>query len=299
VFSESQATIFQHKSFKPDVRQHNIGNSVALNQSPPFQDFKLSARELRDFKDNGYIVVKNAIPSQVLEDAIRAINRAIAGGQHGGREGLVRDGLASDQNGLFDESVRSSPEVRALFRNSKVWRICECILGKNQVVPPNAGQVALRYPLEKQQVPNQLPRDRWHVDGMKDFIWKFKLLISVCLSPWQTPMSGQFTVFPGKHHEIFKSLSSMGQLNFLAGYRAPRPQMDVDAVQIIAQPGDVVIAHPLLPHRGGPNYSCNIRYACFFRLFRPSSDRFADPSQIPIRDVLQDCDGLKATLGIR
>ena len=36
--------------------------------------------------------------------------------------------------------------------------------------------------------------------------------------------------------------------------------------QLCMQPGDVVLAHPHLAHRGGPNYSPHVRYMVYFRL---------------------------------
>ena len=37
-------------------------------------------------------------------------------------------------------------------------------------------------------------------------------------------------------------------------------------LQLLLEPGDIVLAHPKLAHRGAPNYSSNIRYMIYFRL---------------------------------
>lgn len=40
----------------------------------------------------------------------------------------------------------------------------------------------------------------------------------------------------------------------------------IQPVQVRAKPGDIILAHPMLAHRIGNNYSPHIRYACFYRL---------------------------------
>lgn len=248
------------------------GKSNPLSSLPlsnQFKDAKLTREQLIAFRDDGFIVVRGAIPQGVVQNALRVINRAIADGKHG-PNATFSDGLKSDGTGRFPQEVRSHPDVVALFRLSRAFGYVDDLLGRGAYHIPNGCQVALRYPLPKnRQRPAVLPRSRWHIDGMdKNRANGFSLLMGVCISPWSAPFCGNFTVFPGTHYEIANALKSMGEDNFFAAYANPRPEVAAPARQIVAQPGDIVLAHSLLPHRAGPNFSCNIRYACFFRLTR-------------------------------
>ena len=53
----------------------------------------------------------------------------------------------------------------------------------------------------------------------------------------------------------------------------PKPGQ-VDPMSVILNKGDAVIAHQLLPHRIGINYSANIRYQVYFRVQHKDHDQF-------------------------
>ena len=45
----------------------------------------------------------------------------------------------------------------------------------------------------------------------------------------------------------------------------PKPE-EVDPMSVLLKKGDAVLAHQLLPHRIGLNYSPNIRYQVYYRV---------------------------------
>uniref|UniRef100_A0A6V3L3M4 Uncharacterized protein n=1 Tax=Lotharella globosa TaxID=91324 RepID=A0A6V3L3M4_9EUKA len=171
VAEASQATDFQlsvvmgRSDMGANARKRMLNNQDAkMPMVPPHRECKFSREELIFFRDNGYVVARNAISTEILSDALRVINRAIENGHHGGRD-VVVDGLKSDGEGKFEPTVRSDPAIAALFRKSKVWALLESIVGRDKIIVPGGCQIALRYPLA-QKDPEPLPRHRWHCDGM-------------------------------------------------------------------------------------------------------------------------------------
>eukprot|EP00039_Didymoeca_costata_P006264 m.88735 g.88735 ORF g.88735 m.88735 type:complete len:148 (+) comp13185_c0_seq1:1139-1582(+) len=90
------------------------------------------------------------------------------------------------------------------------------------------------------------------------------------------PFSGNFCVFPGTHRYLLplvkqqvmcgsELFSQETTPNATQPGIPPKPPL-TNGVQVLAAPGDVVFAHQKLAHRGGPNYSSNIRYQVYFRL---------------------------------
>jgi len=200
VSSPAEASTFEHHTINAKGGRHMqkvhqvIQNEMSL-PSRPVHTAKLSREEIIQFRDHGYIVARDAVSQDLLEDALRKINQAIEKGQHGGTDVIDANGLHSDGEGRFSKDVRLAPEIVSLFRRSKVWSLVESLVGPESLVPPKWGQVALRYPLPKGEI-QPLPRCRYHIDG--EFLPRFTLLVGVVLSPWQVPFCGNFTVFPGK-----------------------------------------------------------------------------------------------------
>jgi len=116
--SLAEATVFQHITMKGKT-QMEVKTEAQPHPSRPLSTAKFSRDELLFFRDNGYIVAKDAVSKDLVEDALRKINRAIEKGQHGGGE-VALDGLRSDGDGRFSVEVRRSPEITNLFMKSKV-----------------------------------------------------------------------------------------------------------------------------------------------------------------------------------
>ena len=152
-----------------------------------------------------------------------------------------------------------------------------------------------------------LPGTEWHTDGMrKGRRNPFTLLLGVALSAQQVELCGNFTVFPGSHHRLHQLMISGGRLRGVDDSRtAPSKHGDGDgdgdgaapvgdgysvavgasnpwcrgeglpdlgtACQLQVLPGDVVLAHPKLAHRGGPNLSPDIRYMVYVFVLRAAA----------------------------
>jgi len=93
---------------------------------------------------------------------------------------------------------------------------------------------------------------------------------------------GNFTVYPGTHHETVNLLKKMGEDSFLTSQNDDKIRHNwisneekqiIKSVQVQASAGDVVLCHPFLAHHVAPNYTQNIRYAVFVRPTRVDHQR--------------------------
>ncbi|CAK4667514.1 unnamed protein product [Aphanomyces euteiches] len=144
-------------------------------------------------------------------------------------------------------------------------------IGHTCVVPPQGAQLALRFP---EVAPPYEPKGtEWHTDGMRQGKWNpFTLLVGIALSATPTAHSGNLIVFPKTHHRLHAMLQDNASELLRVCVSADQvwgdgelPDMGVP-VPLLLQPGDVVLAHPKLAHRGGPNFSPHIRYQVYFRI---------------------------------
>jgi len=85
----------------------------------------------------------------------------------------------------------------------------------------------------------------------------------VALSNVHEPLSGNLIVFPGSHHYLQNKLQEHGTLEGSKVQCTSATSVWGDGtlpdlgtpVQLLCSQGDVVLAHPKLAHRGGPNFS--------------------------------------------
>jgi hypothetical protein len=85
-----------------------------------------------------------------------------------------------------------------------------------------------------------------------DRVAPFTLLACVVLSDTLEDNCGQLTVHPGDHRTLAAVIRREGA-SFVTAH-APRPHLTAPAFQVKARAGDVIFAHPMLPHkvrRGG------------------------------------------------
>ena len=94
----------------------------------------------------------------------------------------------------------------------------------------------------------------------------FSLLCGVALSDQSSPNVGNLHVYPGSHldptlHQWYSACIQQAE-----GDEAPgKPDLG-ESTQVLLNKGDVVIAHVLLAHRVGINFSENIRYQLYYRV---------------------------------
>ena len=163
-------------------------------------------------------------------------------------------------------------------------------------MPPQGAQIALRFP-EIGEAREPLGTE-WHTDGMRQGrLHPFTLLAGIALSNVPEPLCGNLTVFPGSHVLLQSRLTAGGKLH---GYDnecykpdnvwgdGTLPDLGTP-VQLLAARGDLVLAHPNLAHRGGLNFSPDIRYQVYFRI---KHKRLDDLQEQCSSDLWADLEGL-------
>lgn len=142
------------------------------------------------------------------------------------------------------------------------------------------------------------PAARPHLDGMysptngvkEGTIQNFTMLVGILLSDVTTDLAGNFTVWPGTHHQYESYFREHGPDSLLNGL----PPIDMpEPIAVKGRAGDVILAHYQLAHGIGPNLSPNIRYAIFFRL---SHVRHADDWRAPMKDIWMHWPGMRDML---
>ncbi|RLN69897.1 hypothetical protein BBP00_00000020 [Phytophthora kernoviae] len=230
------------------------------------QNSILSESQRQSFVRNGYLQIRGAVLLPLANAALRRINHDL------GIPGRMIDG-GVEGNVKLSGTTSNSDAVLDLYYLSDVCKYVEALVGADQVVPPQGAQVALRFP--ELGEPREPQGTEWHTDGMRQGRkHPFTLLAGIALSNVPEPLSGNLTVFPGSHVALHSRLTADGKLNGYDDecYKADSvwgdgtlPDLGVP-VQLLASRGDLVLAHPNLAHRGGLNFSPDIRYQVYFRI---------------------------------
>ncbi|GMF17338.1 unnamed protein product [Phytophthora fragariaefolia] len=236
----------------------------------------LSESQRQSFRQNGYLQIRGAVPLPLANAALRRINHDL------GIPGNMIDG-GVEGNIKLAGNTSNSDAVLDLYYLSDVYKYVEALVGTDQVVPPQGAQIALRFP--ELGEPREPLGTEWHTDGMRQGrLHPFTLLAGIALSNVPEPLCGNLTVFPGSHISLHSLLTADGKLHGHDDecYKADSvwgdgtlPILGVP-VQLLAARGDLVLAHPNLAHRGGLNFSPDIRYQVYFRIKHKQLDELQE-----------------------
>jgi hypothetical protein len=211
----------------------------------------------RRLRSDGYVHLSRVVDEDLVESAKFVINHDLA------TSGIDPTMVSRYQHSSWCPSVRNHESVLALLRKSPVRLLLEEVLGPGRVRSVTTSQIALRFP-------ERVAGDGYwwpHVDGLNAELTgrprTFTALVAIHLSAVRTADSGNFVVWPGTHVLNSEQFRSSGLLGFPQG----RSQVGVtQTTPILAEPGDVTIAHYLLGHSPSPNLSSDVRYVVFFRV---------------------------------
>lgn len=225
---------------------------------------ELTPKQKRFFYEEGYLVLRDAVPRLMVDAARHLINHSL------GSEGMNKEDLPVFRARSYCPEVQKHSVITDLLNRSPIFPLLESLLGKGNVLPVGSGQIALRFPGPVFTSPGE---PGGHLDGLGTGInglekgtysRGFTALVVVLLSDVPEPYSGNFTVWP-KSHRFFEGYFKEHGHQVLAN-GMPRVDLPEPPVQIAGKPGDVVIAHHQLVHTAAPNGSPNIRYAAIFRV---------------------------------
>lgn len=209
---------------------------------------------------DGYVQVPGVVPKVMVDTALRAINHSIG-------EGMSAEEMPRMRAQSYCRELTREPVITDLIQRTPAWSLAESAIGEGKIKPVGGGQIALRFP----GLHDPPPPARPHLDGMhsptngvpEGTIQNFTALVGVLLSDLPTAHAGNFTVWPGTHHQYeayFREHTPQSLLNGMPPISLPEPH------PIIGGAGDIVLCHYELAHGVTPNVSPHVRYAIFFRL---------------------------------
>lgn len=246
---------------------------------------ELSQAQKQTFYRQGFLHVPGVVPRIMVEAAMQSINRSL------GSEGIPPDRLPFLHAQSFCPSLQKKPVITDLFTRTPALALAESMIGEGRIRPVGGAQIALRFP--NAEDPPRPPRP--HLDGTysptngvpEGTIGSFTALACVLLSPVTHTYAGNFTVWPGTHlqHEAYFRIHTPQAL-----LKGPPPIDLPEPVQLLGQPGDLVLAHYLLAHSAASNATSNIRYAIFFRL---SHDQHSEHKWDTMSDAWLEWEGMR------
>ncbi len=229
----------------------------------------LSTQQREALRRDGYVLLQGAVAPELIDTAVHAINARIGGG-------IPEDKLTQFAAQTWFPEVAVSPPITDLYNASTVAPTVAALLG-GEPRGTGYGQIALRFP---RPLGTESKPPISHLDGIhsptngvpQGELHSFTLLAAVFLTPVRGPYAGNFSVWPGSHRLMEAYFQEHGFQDLLQGGFAPRLDYG-DAVQIEAEPGDVVLAHYQLLHGITMNLAPNPRFAVFFRVKHPQHDQ--------------------------
>ena len=224
----------------------------------------LTQAQKRQFVEDGYLVIPNVVPRVLVDAALRAVNHSIGHVGEGGED------LSNSRSAFFCAELLDAPVILDLFHKSPVVPIAESLMGEGNVQPIARAKPYPRFPLP---LGEDAPEPRGHLDGignglngMAKGVYRrgFTAFAVIYLADVLEPNSGNFTVWP-KSHRTFETYFKEAGHEVLAEGR-PDLEWPEPPIMVTAKAGDLIFAHHMMFHTGGPNASPNVRHAVISRL---------------------------------
>ncbi|TVR52115.1 MAG: hypothetical protein EA425_05615 [Puniceicoccaceae bacterium] len=253
----------------------------------------LSYNERRSLYEDGYIVLRGAVPELMVRNARRAINASL------GERGLHPDELPEMRSRTYCKELVEDPVIVDLARKTPVATMGEFLVGAGNLRPVTRAQIALRFP----QIVARPREPGGHLDGIGTgingvpvgtFIRSFTMLAVVLLQDVPEDYMGSFTVWPGSHRFFEDFFRDPKRDPSILAKGMPEDELPHGPIQIRGQAGDVVLSHHQLVHGAAPNYSPEIRYAAIFRLGHV--DAQANGSSV-MSDIWREWPGMRDVVG--
>jgi len=214
----------------------------------------------------GYVTVPGAVPRELCEAALRAINESLG-------RGLPPEDLPRFRARSFCPELQRERVITDLLVRSPAFALAESLVAPGRLERPGTGQIALSFP-----DPQATGRLHPHLDGLytpangvpKGSVLSFTMLAGVLLSDVLQPSAGNLVVWPGSHRlyeDYFRRHGPQSLLEGMPSVPLPEP------APVTGRAGDLVLCHYQLGHAAGSNTSPHVRYAVYFRLKHVGHDR--------------------------
>ena len=106
----------------------------------------LSDSQKQEFIENGFVVIRNAVPAEFMNKAVHAINHALG-------EGIRSADEPSMQDGRYFPGLTTSPAITNLVNATGLHSMAESVIGKGTLPLTEYGQIALRFPVVAEESP--------------------------------------------------------------------------------------------------------------------------------------------------
>jgi hypothetical protein len=220
-------------------------------------------RKFEHLRRNGWALFPAAVSNDLIAAATRAIH-ADRAHRHDPARQIEYDNIS------YCPDLRDKPPILELLTRSPAKDILDRALGWSEIELCYHGQIAIRqaHNTDKPHPPKP------HIDGIAagdgrnglapgSEISNFTALVGVFLTTVDTEFAGNLTVWPGSHHRLEAYFRDRGR----DAMREGMPEVELgDPIQLLANPGDVVVCHYQLAHTAAVNLSCNDRIAIYFRV---------------------------------
>jgi hypothetical protein len=229
----------------------------------------LDSEQLREFAERGFVVVRGAVPRDLVDAAARTVDAIVE-----------RDPPGAEVAGphfYFPEAARE-PSLIAPLTRSPAWPAAQALTGPGTLEEPWQVQVALNLP-PFPHVPG-IPHIDGYPPGADGRPLTFTLLAGVLLSDQLEADGGNLWIWPGTHLTHAAYFREHGPDAFFEAGGYPPVHLPAP-VQVKGRAGDLLLAHYLLGHNIGGNTSETTRRALYYRVKRHGHD----PRW---RDVLRD-----------
>lgn len=246
----------------------------------------LTREQKRQFIEQGFIQLPNAVPSELVRNALRAVNYSI------GNVGKTGENAAGSRSSFFCAELLQADVILDLYRNPQVMGIAEELLGKGNVLPVESAKPYPRFP----DAEDASPRLGGHIDGIGNgsngqpkgkYKRSFTMFAVIYLADVPEPESGNFTVWPGSHRTFADYFRSNGHEVLSQG--SPRIDLPEGPVMVTGKAGDLILAHHQIYHAGGYNLSPSVRHAVIARLRHKECDAIGSDAYT---DIWREWEGL-------
>ena len=258
-----------------------LSHTSAITDDPSLQ---LSVDQKRTFMEAGFVKLDNCIPQSLIDRALCEINSRLCE-----LDSVTKNG---DGHTQYTTSVQGSPAICALFYNSPLYSFVQSLIGRGKVSRCWGGQIALRGPTPSRYGQGENVNIGWHLDGMdKNKHSPFSLLVGVTLSSATEMNQGNLVVYPGSHKVLLPIIREVWNQRGQLLTDESRPDLGL-GTQIMASPGDVILAHHKVAHQGGLNTGSSIRYQVYFRVSHVNHEMFST-TELTLQDLWVEFEGLK------
>jgi len=215
----------------------------------------LDREQLLEFGRNGYLVVREVVPRNTIDAAMRAIDDLIAKNRPpDDTRGPFFYWRNGDELGVFESALLETP----------AFSIAQSLVLPLRLQKPVQAQISLNIPPF-----NHRPGGP-HIDGFnggeRDAVpGTFTMLAGIFLTDESRTNTGNLWVWPGSHLILQNQVRERGTDAFLASKGYPPIELPEPRV-VLGNPGDLLLSHYMLGHNIGGNMSSIIRRMVYYRL---------------------------------